>query len=67
MDLDEVTGISVMKIVEKLDTGPTMFKKEIKLGKEMNVEDISNQLSAIGSEIISDCLDLIETSKAKFV
>jgi len=67
MNLDEVTGISVMKIVEKLDAGPTMFKKEIKLNNEMNAEDVSNQLSKIGSEIISDCLDLIEIGKAKFV
>jgi len=33
----------------------------------MNAEDVSNQLSKIGSEIISDCLDLIEIGKAKFV
>ena len=67
MNLDKVTGISVMKIVEKLDAGPTMLKKEIKLSNEMNAEDVSNQLSKIGSEIISDCLDLIEIGKAKFV
>jgi methionyl-tRNA formyltransferase len=67
MNLDEITGISVMKIVEKLDSGPTMLKKKIKLSNEMNAEDISNQLSKIGSEIISDCLDLIEIGKAKFV
>jgi methionyl-tRNA formyltransferase len=67
MNLDEVTGISVMKIVEKLDAGPTMLKQEIKLNNEMNAEDVSNQLSTIGSEVISDCLDLIEIGKAKFV
>ena len=67
MNLDEVTGISIMKIVEKLDAGPTMLKKEIKLNNEMNAEDVSNQLSKIGAEIISDCLDLIEIGKAKFV
>ena len=67
MNLDKVTGISVMKIVEKLDAGPTMLKKEIKLSNEMNEEDVSNQLSKIGSEIISDCLDLIEIGKAEFV
>ena len=67
MNLDEVIGISIMKIVEKLDSGPIMLKKEIKLSNEMNAEDVSNQLSKIGSEIISDCLDLIEIGKAKFV
>ena len=50
----------LMKIIEKLDSGPTMFNKEIKLSNEMNSENTSNQLSKIGSEIISDCLDLIE-------
>ena len=44
-----------------------MFKKEIKLTNKMNTEDTSNQLSKIGSEIISNCLNLIETGKAKFV
>ena len=67
MNLDEVIGISVMKIVEKLDSGPIMLKKEIKLSNEMNTEDVSNQLSKIGSETISNCLDLIEIGKAKFV
>ena len=67
MNLYKVTGISVMKIVEKLDAGSIMLKKEIKLSNEMNAEDVSNQLSKIGSEIISDCLDLIEIGKAKFV
>ena len=67
MNLDETTGISVMKIVEKLDAGPIMLKKEIKLSSEMNAGDISFQLSKIGSEIISDCLDLIEVGKAKFI
>jgi methionyl-tRNA formyltransferase len=67
MNLDRVTGVSVMKIVEKLDAGPTMLKKEIKLDNEMNAENVSNQLSKIGSEIILNCLDLIEIDKAKFV
>ena len=67
MNLDKLTGISVMKIAEKLDAGPIMLKKEIKLDNGMNAEDVSNQLSKIGSEIISDCLDLIEIGKAKFV
>ena len=67
MNLDKVIGISIMKIVEKLDAGPTMLKKELKLSNKMNAEDVSNQLSKIGSEIISDCLDLIEIGKAKFV
>jgi len=47
MNLDEVTGISVMKIVEKLDSGPTIFKKEIKINKSIPVLKIS---------IVNSCL-----------
>lgn len=67
MNLDKKIGISVMKIVEKMDAGPTMLSKEIKLNNNINAEDVSNQLSKIGSEVIPDCLDLIETDKAKFI
>tara|TARA_Y100001960_G_C14607903_1_gene794220 strand:+ start:118 stop:1041 length:924 start_codon:yes stop_codon:yes gene_type:complete len=67
MNLNEEIGVSVMQIVEKLDSGPIMLKKKIKLNKEKNAEDISNELSSIGAEIISDCIDLIEIGKAKFV
>ena len=67
MNMENITGISVMKIVEKLDAGPIMFKKELKLSQEMNTEEVSNKLSRIGSEVILDCIELIEAGKAKFV
>ena len=67
MNLDEMIGLSIMKIVEKLDSGPILTRKKIKLARDMNAEDVSNQLSKIGSEIITDCIHLIEIGKAKFV
>jgi len=67
MNLDKITGISIMKLSEEIDAGPVMFRKEIKLNSEMNAEEVSNKLSKLGSEIILDCLDLIEIGKAKFV
>ena len=67
MNLDKSVGISIMKLVGKLDSGPVMFKKEINLNKETNAEQALSKLSRIGSEIILDCLDLIEIGKAKFI
>ena len=67
MNSDNITGISIMKLVEEIDAGPIMFKKEIKLNNEINAEEVSNKLSKLGSEIILDCLDVIEIGKAKFV
>ena len=67
MNLDEKTGISIIKLNEELDSGPVMLKQEIKLDNKINSEQLSIKLSELGSKIISDCLDLIEVGKAKFI
>ena len=56
-----------MQLNEELDSGPVMLKQEIKLDDKINSEQLSIKLSELGSKIISDCLDLIEVGKAKFV
>ncbi len=45
MNLDKETGVSIMKIVEKLDAGPVMMQEKISVTSEMNAEDLSNKLS----------------------
>ena len=35
MNCDNETGISIMKIVPKLDAGPSMMKSKIKLQKKL--------------------------------
>ncbi len=67
MNRDKITGISVMKLEESLDTGPILLKKEIELDNKLNSEKLANKLSRMGSEVILDCLDLIESGKTKFI
>jgi len=67
MNLDDETGISIMKIVSKLDAGPIMQKSKIKIKKEYSFMDLSKKLSKLGSEMILESLDLIENSKEKFI
>jgi methionyl-tRNA formyltransferase len=67
MNKDEETGISIMKIIEKLDAGPVMLKSKINLTPESNFQDISKQMSDIGAKLILDALHLIKTKKANFV
>ena len=67
MNRDKLTGISIMKLKESLDTGPILLKKEIQLNNKLNSEELANKLSRVGSEVILDCLDLIESGKAKFI
>ncbi len=67
MNLDKETGVSIMKIVEKLDAGPVMKQEKINVTSEMNAEDLSNKLSDLSSKLILECIDEIEGGKAKFI
>ena len=66
MNLDDETGISIMKIVPKLDAGPVMLTAKVKIKKETNFEDLSKKLATLGSKMILESLDLLENDKAKF-
>ncbi len=67
MNLDEETGISIMKIAEQLDTGPVCNKYRLKINKSDNAQDISDKLSYLASEKILDDLEMIINGEAKFV
>jgi len=67
MNLDKETGVSIMKIVEKLDAGPVMRQEKLNITNEMNAEDLSNNLADLSSKLILDCIDEIEEGKAKFI
>ena len=67
MNLDNKTGISIMKINNKLDSGPICNKYEIEIGKQDNAEIISEKLSMLASTKILDEIDNIIDGKANFV
>ena len=66
MNLDKETGISIMKINEKLDEGPVCNQYPIKISENMNSEELSEKLSLIASEKILDILDNIFVGKVEF-
>ncbi len=67
MNLDEETGISIMKIVEELDSGPISNVYKIKINPDHNAQEISEKLSTLAAEKILDDVDNILDDKAKFV
>ena len=67
MNLDKEAGISVMKIVEELDSGPTCNIYKIKLENNENTQEISEKLSLLAAEKILDNIDEILDNKAKTV
>jgi len=66
INLDQETGISIMKIEEELDSGPISNIYKIKLDKNENAQEISEKLSLLAAEKIADNVDEILDGKAKF-
>ncbi len=67
MNMDSETGISIMKIIPKLDAGPVMLQEKIKISQEMSYEDLSNKMSKIGAKLILESIKLIENNKVNFI
>ena len=67
MNLDEDVGISIMKINEKLDSGPVSNIYKIKIDHNNNAQEISEKLSILAAEKILDNVDDILEDKAKFI
>ena len=67
MNLDEETGISIMRIAEKLDTGPVCNNYKIQLNENLNALEISEKLSNLAAEKILDNVDDILEDKASFI
>ena len=66
MNLDKQTGISIMKIEEKLDTGPVCNFYKLNIMNNDNAEIISDKLSALAAEKILDNIDEILENKLEF-
>ena len=67
MNLDFETGISIMKIKEKLDTGPVSNVYKTQILNNENSEDLSIRLSNLAAEKIIENIDEIFEDNAKFV
>ena len=67
INLDTETGISMMKIVEELDSGPVCNVYKIKLDYQNNAQEISEKLSLLAAEKILENVDDILDNKAKFI
>ena len=66
MNLDKETGISIMKINEKLDSGPVCCSYKIKINDNDNATTLSDKLSLLASDKILDVVDDIMDDQIKF-
>lgn len=66
MNLEKETGFSIMRIEEKLDTGPVCNSYKIEIMTDDNSEIISEKLSKLAAEKIIDSIDEILEDKVEF-
>ena len=67
MNGDKKIGISIMKIEEKLDSGPVLISKELELNQNETYGEIEKQLSIVGANLLIEGLKIIKDGNQKFI
>ena len=62
---DSKTGISIMRVDQKLDSGPVIIKKELKINKSDNAGTLHSKLESIGAELIKESIKKIYSNDFK--
>ena len=67
MNGDKKTGVSIMMIEEKLDSGPIIASHELKLDPNATYGETKKKLSEIGANLLIESLKKLESGNSKFV
>ena len=66
MNGEKKIGVSIMKIEEKLDSGPVLSSKEIVLNQSSTYGEIEKTLSIFGANLLVETLKKLSTEKIEF-
>ena len=66
MNRDQKIGVSIMKIEEKLDSGPVLSFKEIELNQNSTYGEIEKKLSIFGANLLVETLKKLSAEKIEF-
>ena len=61
---EKITGVSVFKLDAGMDTGPVYVQRSLEVGENDSTSDLLEKLNAIGVDLISETLKLIEEGKS---
>ena len=64
---DKESGVSIIKLIEKLDAGPILSQKKIKISETINKDELTKQLIEIGSELLINFLPNYFENKIKIM
>jgi methionyl-tRNA formyltransferase len=57
---DTVTGVTVMRMAEKFDTGPILRTRELAIGEHETTGELSPRLAALGADLLAEVLRDLE-------
>ena len=63
---DTASGVTIIRMNEKMDEGDIIFKKETTIDKKDTNITLSEKLASLGSGALMDTIELIGSGKAKF-
>jgi len=63
IDGESVTGITIMYMAEKLDTGDMIIKKEIAISENDTYGSLHDKMADVGAEALIEAISLIENGK----
>jgi len=66
MNGDKKIGVSIMRIEEKLDSGPVLSSEEIKLNHNLTYGEIEPKLSVLGASLLIKTLQNLKNDKVEF-
>jgi len=67
MNGDKKIGVSIMKIKEKLDSGPVLTSKELELDQNVTHGEMEKKLSLMGANLLIENLKTVEAGTSKFI
>lgn len=63
---EKVTGVSIMRIVKKLDAGPVILQRKVEIDSRDTTGSLTGKLSILGGEALVQALSVMEKEEAVF-
>jgi methionyl-tRNA formyltransferase len=64
---DRATGVTIMRMEEGLDTGPTLGAREIAIAPDATAGSLQDRLALEGGELIAEVMDALAAGRAREV
>lgn len=67
MNGDKKTGVTLMKMVSKMDAGDIIFQKKFNIGENDTTEKVHDKMICVAKELLDDKLDLILNDNYEYI